>query len=152
MDKIVEDPSFLAPVADRAVPRWFWIAAAAALAFELFGLAAVGNELLLDPASLPADQRAMWLAYPGWMKAASAVAVIAGTAGAIGLLIRRRWAPPLLLVSLIALVVQDSAYVLDARLGATVTGGAWSAPLIIVVLCALVYAFARHSRRRGWLV
>ena len=152
MDKIVEDASFSAPVADRAVPRWFWIAAAAALAFELFGLAAVGNELLLDPASLPADQRAMWLAYPGWMKAASAVAVIAGTAGAIGLLIRRRWAEPLLFVSLIAPVVQDSAYLLDARLGATVSGGAWAAPLIIVVLCALVYTSARHSRRRGWLV
>ena len=48
----------------------------------------------------------MWEATPPWMVAAYAIAVWVGLAGAALLLMRRKLAVPLLLVSLVAVVVQ----------------------------------------------
>ena len=50
----------------------------------------------------------MWDATPTWMVAAYAIAVWVGLAGALLLLLRRKLAVPLLLVSLIAVIVQFS--------------------------------------------
>ena len=132
--------------------RWFWWAAGATLLFELFGAASIANVLTVDPSSLPVDQRAMMAALPGWMKAASVVAVTTGVSGAIGLLLRRRWAERLLLASLVAVLVQDSAYLIHQPLLENTTSDQLLVPAIVLAMCAAIYWFARYSRVRGWLV
>ena len=44
---------------------------------------------------------------PSWAVAATAIAVWFGAAGCVGLLLRKRWATPLFITSLAALVVQN---------------------------------------------
>jgi hypothetical protein len=81
------------------VPAWYWAVAIGALLFEGAGAYLFTNSLTLDPATLPLDQRAIYDATPQWMTLAWAVAIGAGLIGAIGLILRRRFAEPALLLS-----------------------------------------------------
>jgi hypothetical protein len=74
-----------------------------------------------------------------------------GLAGAVMLLMRRRLAEPLLLVSLIAVLVQFSGYFVDRELSQAMSTDAYVVPIIIVLLTWTIFWFARHSRQRGWL-
>src|SRR5690606_261878 len=93
-----------------ALPRWFKVVAVAALLWSLLGCLALWMDLRLAPgdiAALPEAQQALYAARPGWAVAATAVAVGAGTLGSLGLLLRRKWAMPLLFLSLAGILFQD---------------------------------------------
>ena len=136
---------------DRPIPRWFPIAAIAALLWEMIGCVTYLMQVSVDPATLPVDQRAMWDAAPTWMTVAYAVAVWVGLVGAIFLLRRNRLAEPLLLVSLIAVIVQFSALLLVPELRNLTTSDALFLPVVILAACTLIYQFARTARKAGWL-
>lgn len=136
------------------LPRWFYLVAALALAWNLIGCLAFVADLRLTPddlAAMPAAQQALYRARPAWSVAATAVAVIGGALGCLALLLRRRIAFVLLVASLLALVVQDASLfaLLD---GARAAGGGAVAmqALVLAVAIALVQ-LARRSRARGWL-
>ncbi len=141
----MENEAFGAP------PRWFVAAAIAALLWEIFGCITYVLHVTGDLASLPAGQAAMWAATPAWSVAAYAIAVWVGLAGAVLLVMRRRLAEPLLLVSLLAVLVQFSAYFLDPDLSAATSADGLVIPLAIVLVTWTIFWFARHSKQRGWL-
>lgn len=134
-----------------AVPAWFWIAAGLALLFEAFGCFMYLAQVSADRATLPLDQRAMWDATPTWMFAAYATAVWVGLIGAGLLLLRRKLAVPLLLVSLIAVMVQFSGLFLVPQLRQTVPDTALAMPIAIFVICYAIFHLARLAHKRGWL-
>lgn len=133
-----------------AVPGWFRAATIAVLAWELIGCAMFVSQVTADPMSLPLDQRAMWAATPKWSIAAYGVAVGVGLVGAIFLLMRKRQAASLLLISLIAVVVQFSPLVLMRRLREMVTSDALLFPFVIVMICYGAFQLAHLANRRGW--
>ena len=133
------------------VARWFTPAAIAAALWMALGCAAYLLDVTADHASLPADQRVIAEAVPLWMKAAYAVAVWVGLAGAVLLLLRRRLAEPLLLISLVASAVMFSAFVLVRGMRANMSSDQLLIPILVVLLGWTIYWFARHSRMRGWL-
>ena len=132
-------------------PRWFTAAAIAALLFELAGCGMFAMQMAVDPSALPLDQRAMWDAAPTWMIAAYGVAVATGLIGAILLVMRRRLAEKLLLVSLIAIAVQFSALLVVPRLRNLTTSDDLFLPFVIIVASYVVWHFARRARISGWL-
>ena len=132
-------------------PRWFTFAALAALAWEIIGCAMYVMQVSVDPAALPADQRQMWDATPAWMTGAYAVAVWVGLVGAVLLLMRRKLAEPLLLVSLIAVIVQFSGLLVVPELRNLVSSDMLFLPFLIVVACGVIWHFARRARRSDWL-
>lgn len=134
-----------------AVPAWFWIAAGLALLFEAVGCFMYIAQVTADRAALPLDQRAMWDATPAWMVAAYATAVWVGLIGSVLLLMRRKLAVPILLLSLIAVIVQFSGLFLVPQLRQTVPDTALVMPIIIIVACYLVFQLARLAGKRGWL-
>jgi hypothetical protein len=134
-----------------AVPAWYWTAAIAALLFEAAGALLFINSLLLDPATLPLDQRAVYEATPQWMTFAWAAAIGAGLIGAIGLLVRRRFAEPLLLISAIAVAVQFSGLFLVKQLRELTPEDHLLVPVVILVLAYAFWQTAKLARRRGWL-
>ena len=138
-------------IPDRPAPRWFTLAAIGALLFELFGCFMYLMQVRVDPASLPVDQRALWDAAPSWMIAAYAVAVWVGLIGAILLVMRRRLAEKLLLVSFLAVIVQFSALLLVPELRNLTTSDALFLPFVIVVACYVIWHFTFTARRAGWL-
>ncbi len=139
------------PSADRSPPAWYWLFAVAALLFEGAGAYLFSSSLTLDPATLPLDQRAIFEATPQWMTIAWAVAIGAGLLGAIGLLMRRRFAEPLLLGSLIAVAVQFSGIFLVRQLRELTPEDHLMVPVIILLMAYAVWQVSKLARRRGWL-
>ncbi|MDQ3077702.1 MAG: hypothetical protein M3Q83_02545 [Pseudomonadota bacterium] len=137
--------------ARSAVPVWFWIAAGLALLWEAFGCFMYWAQVTTDPATLPLDQRTMWEATPPWIVGAYAVAVWVGLAGAVLLLMRRKAAVPVLLVSLIAVLVQFGGVMLVPALRQVTPDDAFTLPIVIVVVCYLIFMLSRLAGRRGWL-
>lgn len=91
-------------------PKWFLPVGIVALLWNLIGCAAYLADVMMSPeavAQMTAAQQAMHAARPSWAVAATAVAVWFGAAGCVGLLLRKRWATPLFITSLAALIVQN---------------------------------------------
>ena len=137
-----------------AIPTWYWAAAIAALLFELLGCFLYLVEVRMtaqEIAALPLDQGALLAARPSWFYAAFGIAVWVGLAGAVGLLLRKAWAAPLLLVSMIAAIVQFSSIVIVPEMRAATPSDALFLPLVIIACCYSIYMLARLAKRRGWL-
>ena len=136
-------------------PTWFKVLAILALLWNLLGCLAFFSDLRLSPedlAKLPETQQALYAARPGWAVAATALAVFGGALGSIGLLLRKRWAFPVFVLSLLGILVQDfSLFVL--------ADGASLAGPVAVVMQAIVLTIgiglvllSRKGIARGWLV
>ncbi|WP_347716555.1 hypothetical protein [Sphingomonas sp.] len=149
MTEIHADNDLAAPV--RPAPSWFTAAAVAAILFELFGCIAYVMQVTQDRSQLPLDERMMWNYTPWWMVAAYAVAVWVGLAGAVGLILRRRWSIPALGLSLLAVIVQFGGIYAVPRLRQVTPPSALLVPLGIIAAAAAIYALAHHANHRGWL-
>jgi len=138
----------------NAPPKWLKPVAVLALLWNSLGLAALGMDLSLsaaDIAKLPAAQQELYASRPVWAVAATALAVIAGATGSLGLLLRKKWAFPVLAASLLGILVQDlSLFVLTdgARLGGPAVIAMQG--IVLAVGIALVL-LSRKGVKAGWL-
>lgn len=139
------------PFSPRPLAGWFYAAAIGSLLFMLLGVLMYIQHVTLDPATLPVDQRAAFLAQPGWVTAAFAVATWSGLAGAILITLRRRTAAPVLLVSLGALIVWVAGLALTDAMRSSMSVNDWAVVIAVAALTWTIYWFARHSVQRGWL-
>ena len=139
------------PYAPQPLARWYYAGAVAAILFMGLGCLMYVWHVTIDPATLPLDQRNAMLAEPAWVRAAFAVTVWSGLAGAVLLLLRRQTAEPVLLVSLASAVVWIAGLATTAGLRASMTVNDWVVMIAIAAIIWTIYWFARHSRQRGWL-
>ena len=135
-------------------PKWFSVVAFVALLWNILGCIAFIADLQLSPedvAKLPEAQQALYAARPAWSVAATGMAVLGGAAGCIALLMKRKWAFVLLVLSLIGIIAQDiSMFVLVN--GAAVAG---IVPVILQSIVLLVgiwlVLLSRKAVARSWL-
>jgi hypothetical protein len=136
----------------NTAPRWLLWASIVLLLWNVAGLGAfvIQSEMSAEMiAALPPAQRDLWNAMPVWDWIAYAVAVNAGSIGAIGLLARKRWAVPLFALCIIGVIVQFSYPFLIAR---AITSLAMAAfPIFILVMAVVQWGLARNWRAKGWL-
>jgi hypothetical protein len=135
----------------RPVAGWYMAAAIVSLVLMALGCVALAMHLTADQATLPLDQRALFQAEPKWVVAASAVGIIAGTLGALLLVLRRRAAEPLLLVSLLALLVWVVGMFATPSFRDLMSTEHIFIVIVTLAVTWTIYWFARHSRQRGWL-
>ena len=137
-----------------AVPAWFRLLAFVGLAWNLIGVAMYLQKVGLfgDPlAGLTETERALAESVPAWVTAAFAIAVFSGLLGALALVMLRRVARPLLILSLIAVLAQCGWIVLlsDARAVHGLTGVAM--PALLVLIAVGLAWLATSGIRRGWV-
>lgn len=137
--------------APQPIARWYMPAAIASLLFMLLGCGAYLVDVTANPATMPIDQRAAHEARPLWLLSVNAIAVWAGAAGALLLVLRRKLGEPLLLVSLVAVAVWFAGLMLVIRLRELLGTADIAVAIVVVVLTWTIFWFARHSRQRGWL-
>jgi len=137
--------------APRPVARWYMVAAIASVLFMLVGCAGYLLTVTADPAAMPIDQRAMMEAQPTWMFAAYGIAVWVGLAGSVMLVLRRKLAQPLLLVSLIGVVFTFLPLAVVPAVRDNSTTNDIVAAVIVLAITWTIFWFARHSQQRGWL-
>ena len=139
------------PYERQPVARWYMIGAIASALFMALGCAVYVMHVTADPAALPLDQRAAYAAEPSWLTGLNAVAVWVGVIGAILLVIKRKSAETVLLVSFIATLLWLAGLLLAPALSDALSTNDIAVAVIVTLITGTIYSFARHSRQRGWL-
>ena len=130
--------------ASSAAPLWLRLIAALALIWNCFGIYAYLQTVGVLPGA-PADMTSKGM--PAWVVGAFAVAVFAGALGSLGLLMLKRWSKMILVLSLLAVLLQDLwAFVLR---GTPETQIALS--IAVNAIAILLVWLAYMADRRGWL-
>jgi hypothetical protein len=138
----------------RQATRGWRVWAGLALLWNLLGCAAFISDLRLtaaDIAALPAAQQALYAARPAWAVAATATAVFGGAAGCAGLLLARRWAVPLLALSLLGIVAQDIGLFVLAGGAAVAAPAVWALQGLVLLVGIALLVLARRAAARGVL-
>jgi len=135
-------------------PKWYLPTAVVALLWNVMGCVAYLADVTIKPedvAKMTAAQQAMYHARPAWAVAATACAVWFGLAGSLGLILKKRWATPLLVVSLVGVIGQDIG--LFMMRGFIEAGGNTAVVLqgcVLLIAVALVL-MARKAAAQGWI-
>jgi len=136
-------------------PAWFWIVSVVALLWNLLGaMMYLGQAFITDDvkAALPAEQLELLENTPAWATAAFAIAVWAGVLGCLALLLRKKWARPVLLLSLLGILVQ-MGYSFFMTNAAEVYGAVQGIvmPLLLIAIGIGLVVFAKSSQNKGWI-
>ena len=148
-------------------PKWYWAISALILLWNLLGafvfafmvMIVSGNLDIASEqamASLTEEQKAQTIETketiintPLWVNVAFAVAVGFGVLGSLALLMRKKLAIPLLIISLVGVLVQNSyTYLLSDTIEKM---GVGLSPVVILVAILLI-PFAMLCAKRGWLI
>jgi CHASE2 domain-containing sensor protein len=136
-------------------PTWFWIASILGLLWNALGVFAyLGQAYMTDEmkAALPEEQLQLMESTPAWVTAAFAIAVWGGLLGCIFLLVRKRWARPVFMVSLIGILLQIGYSVLMTN-AMEVYGliQALVMPVLVVAIGFLLYFFSGIAIKKLWI-
>lgn len=135
-------------------PRGFLVIAMAALLWNLLGVAMFVMQINMSPealAALPQAERGLYEAAPTWINIAFGVAVFSGVLGALGLLMKKRWAVVMFLLSLIGLLVQlGSIYAMTPAWEVQGPTGVIM-PAVLVLIAIFLWWYARKAAARNWI-
>ena len=131
----------------------FWIISVLALLWNSTGIMAYLEQAYMsieDLESLPVAEQAFYNNLPAWVTAVFAIAVFSGTLACIALLMRKKWATILFLVSLIAVIAHFIRNVfIQTDMEVSAVNMIWS---IVVLLIAVFLAwYSKKSSSNGWI-
>ena len=154
----MNEDSAAAPVMERSdtstPPVWFWVISVVALLWYLMDTAAFLMHVLMTEetiASMPENQQHQYRDVPFWVNIVFTCEVFGGTVGTISLLLRKKWAFPLFVISLLGVLAQTSNiwFLTDAI-------SAMGVPAIVMPLVAIIIGtgmifLAKSAISKGWL-
>ena len=136
-------------------PVWFWIVSIIALLWNLMGV----QQYLMEAyekaevmATYSEAQRAIFETQPTWLTAAFALGVFLGTLGCLSLLLRKKWAGPLFMISLLAVVARTFYYFFMTNATEVfdlVTGTIL--PIAVIVIAGLLLIFSKIATDKNWI-
>ncbi|MDC6388548.1 hypothetical protein PP182_07630 [Maribacter sp. PR1] len=135
-------------------PTWFWIVSILALLWNLTGaMAYVGQAYMSveDLAALSEAERTLFETQPAWVTGAFAVAVWGGTLGCIFLLLRKKWAKPIFIISLIGIIAQMSYSFFMSNSFEVYGPGGLVMPIMVLIIGIALILFSNKGIRKQWL-
>ncbi|WP_149275868.1 hypothetical protein [Pareuzebyella sediminis] len=136
-------------------PYWFWAVSVIALLWNLMGVAAYLGDAFMtaeDLAQLSPDMQSLYESRPAWVTGAYAIAVWSGTLGCIALLLRKKWAITLLILSLIGVLAQNVYQFFMSDTFEVLGTEAVYLPIVIILVTIMLVMFARTSANKNWIV
>ena len=137
-----------------SLPVWFWVISIVALLWYLLDTSAFFMRLLMTDDSikaLPENQQHLYRDMPLWVNIVFACEVLGGTLGCIALLLRKKWAFPLFVISILGVLAQTSNiwFLTDAisAMGAP----AIVLPLVAIIIGTVMIVLAKLAISKGWL-
>ncbi|ULC58228.1 hypothetical protein MBM09_09885 [Flaviramulus sp. BrNp1-15] len=130
-------------------PIWFWIISVIALLWNAMGVLqylAQAYQTESWRSALTDEQFETISNFPAWLTGAFAVAVFAATIGSLGLLLRKKWAYYLFVLSLIAVIIQMGYILIQGH-----ADNIFMTISIIVFSIFLVW-FSKKTISKGWLI
>ena len=131
----------------------FWIISVAGLIWNIMGVIAyLGQAYMTEEVlkALPDGEQAYHNNAPAWVTAVFAIAVFAGVFGCLGLLMRKKWAIMLFIVSLIAVIAQF-IYNLFIQKFVELSGEKIIWPIVVLIIAILLVFLSRKAGKEGWI-
>lgn len=143
------------PMSDTSSPpRSFLITSIVALIWNAIGIFTYLASVMMSDealAAMPEAEQALYASTPVIVTAAYAIAVHAGTLASIGLLLKKAWAVPVFIVSLVGILIQMGHAIFLTDLVATMGMGSVVGPLIITLVAAYLIWYSKDAKAKGWL-
>lgn len=138
------------------IPTSFWIISGLGLLWNLMGAFQyyVEYNYWTKPetrSALPPEFGPLYDATPSWLYIIFAISVLAGLIGCIGLLMKKKWAVQVLLISFVFVLVQMLFNLFGTELLSTLGTSAAIMPVVVMLIAALLYFYSRRALGRGWL-
>ena len=135
-------------------PVWFWVISVVALLWYLMDTSAFFMRVFMTEEaieSMPENQQHLYRDMPLWVNIVFACEVFGGTMGVISLLLRKKWAFPLFVISFFGVLAQTSNiwFLTDAisAMGAP----AVVMPLVAIIIGTAMIFLAKVAISKGWL-
>ncbi len=131
----------------------YWLISIVALFWNFMGIIAyLGQAYISDDAlkMLPEENQLYFSNVPAWVTAAFAVAVFGGFLGAIGLIIRKKWAYFLFVICFLALVAQH-VYNFFIQNYIEMTGSQMILPIVTFIVALFLIYFSKQKSQQGVL-
>jgi len=125
-----------------------------ALLWNLIGVMNYLNQAFNQVAlleSMDQAQREAFEGIPAWATAAFAIAVFSGTLACIGLLVRKKWAKPLFIISLIAALAQFIHWLFISNAVEAFGPSTYAMPAVIIIIGIYLIFFSKKGIEKGWL-
>lgn len=136
-------------------PAWFWVVGVIFLLWGGAGLHAFYTQLTTPYDAMVAQMGKLAAdcikGMPHWLWWVYGAAVWSGILGTVALLLRRSWALPLYLVSLVAVLIQFGHSFLIQKIHQIMGPGAALFPAFIIAMAAIQLWFAWRAKAKAWL-
>ena len=132
----------------------FWIIGIVALIWNLMGVFAYLKQAYLteeDLMAMPVAEQALYQNIPAWVTGAYAIAVFGGALGCILLLLRKKLAGSLFLISLIAIAVQMSYNIFMSKATEVYGPGGITMTAMIILIGVFLLWYAKKKTAAGVL-
>ncbi len=96
-------------------------------------------------AAMTPEQNALMESLPTWYTAVFAIAVFAGILGSILLLLQKKAATPLFLISLLAVLIQMGYWLLGTNAREVMGNQAAFMPVTVIIVAVFLYFFSRKK-------
>lgn len=139
---------------ENKVPIWFWVVSVLALVWNFMGVGAFVMQLTMSDEArekLPELERAMYAAIPSWYMVAFGIAVFAGFLGCVGLILRKKWAAKLFILSFVGIIAQQIYMFVLSDVGNSMNSNQLSMTLSIPVIALFLIWLSRTSAAKNWL-
>lgn len=131
----------------------FWIISVVALLWNIMGVVAyLGQAYMTEEVlkALPMDEQEYYNNVPAWVTGVFAIAVFAGVFGSVALLMRKKWATILFVISLLAVIAQF-IYNFFIQTDVEITGVKMIWPLVVLIIAILLVFLSRKATKEGWI-
>ena len=131
----------------------FWIISITALLWNIMGVSAylgqayMTNEVL---AALPDAEQAYYTNIPIWVTAAFALSVFSGTLGCIIMLLRKKLAIALFIISLVTVLLQFVYnFILQKEMEISIAN--FIMPVIVIIIASFLVWYSKKSAENNWI-
>ena len=135
-------------------PVWYWVAAIVFLLWNLMGVGSFFAQVLMTDETmqaLPIAEQELYKSYPLWTFFTFALAVFGGTLGCIGLLLKKKWARSMFIVSLIGIIPQMTYVIFIANTAEVYGPSGLIMPVMIVAVGFFLVWYSSNCIKKGWL-
>ena len=140
---------------DKTSPSvWFWVISIIALLWYLMDMSAFFMRVLMTDdviKAMPDNQQHLYRNMPLWVNIVFAGEVFGGALGCVGLLLRKKWALPLFVVSILGVLSQTfHIYILSDAIS-TMGTPAIVMPLLAILIGIGTIVLAKSAISKRWL-
>lgn len=137
-----------------SVPAWFKVIAIIALLWNAIGVMAFVMQMMMTPemmAAMPEAEQELYRTQPGWLTFVFGGSVFAGLLGSLGLVLRKAWALPLLIISLACLLAQNYYMHFMSNMFEVMGSAAMILPCMVLLIAIFLAWLAWDGRNKGRL-